>query len=213
MIDGYSILPNGVIKQKSIFNKIQTYDNDYIQTYEEYGEIGIRMSYLRLGNIIGALGYKPREILDVGYGNGDFLRVTRDSGIKSYGSDISGYPTPNGVEFVSWDNVLVNKFEVITFFDCLEHFKDISFVKDLMCDFIVITLPWCHYYIEGDEWFKNWKHRKPDEHLWHFNDESLSNFMKENGYMYISTTNVEDVIRKPIDNNKNILTGIYKKNG
>ena len=67
MLEGYEKLPNGIIKQKKIFKEIMHYDNDYIKMYEGYGESGIRMSYLRLGNIIGTIGRIPVTILDVGY--------------------------------------------------------------------------------------------------------------------------------------------------
>lgn len=209
MIEGYEKLPNGVIKQTKIFNEIMTYDTDYIDTYERLGELGKQMAYLRLGYILGSLGHKPNTILDVGYGNGDFLRAVNGFGIESYGSDISGFPTPKGVEFVRWHEVFFRHYNVITFFDCLEHFEDISFVEDLSCHYIVISLPCCHY--DSDEWFQNWKHRKPDEHLYHFNGESLTNFMSEMGYMPIRIGSPEDAIRKPVDNKTNILTGIFKK--
>lgn len=212
MIKGYEKLNNRLIRQVGFFDKKMIYDKNYIHTYEGYGEVGIRMSHLRLGNIIGSINYIPKNILDVGYGNGDFLRVVNESGIISYGSDISGYPTPFGVDFVNWYDVFNMKFDIITFFDCLEHFEDISFVKDLKCNYVVISLPWCHHNIAGDEWFENWKHRKPDEHLWHFDDFSLTLFMEENGYEIVSINNVEDIIRKPIDGYNNILTGIFKKN-
>ena len=73
-------------------------------------------------------------------------------------------------------------------------------------------IPWCHY--DSDEWFLNWYHRKPNEHLWHFNDKSLTRFFEENGYENIYLGNVEDTIRK--NNNcsekPNILSAIFKKN-
>ena len=75
MIEGYKKLPNGVIKQTKIFNEIMHYDNNYIKMYEDYGEVGLRMSYLRLGNIIGTINRIPVTLLDVGYGSGDFLTV------------------------------------------------------------------------------------------------------------------------------------------
>ena len=56
------------------------------------------------------------------------------------------------------------------------------------CTKIVIT--------QNDEWFESWKHRKPDEHLWHFNRDSLNKFMERMGYVMISSTNIEDTIRK-----------------
>ena len=108
-------------------------------------------------------------------------------------------------------NVFKERFKVITFFDSLEHFEDISFVRNLNCEYVVISLPECHQHVMGDEWFENWKHRKPDEHLWHFSRQSLKKFMQEQGYYCVTYNNVEDVVRKPNDKLPNIITGIFKK--
>ena len=206
MIDNYEILPNGVIHQKTV-NKLKEYDVDYVdERYNSYGEKGMQMAYLRLGYVVGAICDTIHSILDVGYGNGDFLRAC--NGVENvYGNDISEYPLPDGVTFV--EDILKDEYDVITFFDSLEHFEDISFVKDLKAKYIVVSLPMCHN--TSDEWFENWKHRRPDEHLWHFNDQSLWNFMVECGYEYVNMFNVEDTIRKPSDNEINILTGVFKK--
>ena len=41
MIENYEILENGLIKQKSILNKIRTYDYDYVNSsYNQYVEKG-----------------------------------------------------------------------------------------------------------------------------------------------------------------------------
>ena len=63
----------------------------------------------------------------------------------------------------------------------------------------------------SDEWFEDWKHRNPDEHLWHFNDKSLNAFMDDMGYTKIAQSNIEDSIRKSDCEHPNILTGIFKK--
>ena len=104
-----------------------------------------------------------------------------------YGYDVSNYQLPNKVKKV--DSMTDNYFEVITFFDSLEHILDIDFVKNLSCNYICISVPWCHYL--SDEWFKNWYHRRENEHIYHFNEESLKALFKECGYecIYeISTT-------------------------
>ena len=67
-------------------------------------------------------------------------------------------------------------------------------LKDLNCNYICISLPWCHYF--DDDWFDNWKHRKPDEHLWHFDEKSLQKFMTRMGYETINICNLEDVTRQ-----------------
>ena len=165
------------------------------------------MSNLRLGNIIGSISKVPKSILDIGYGSGNFLETAKNLIPYCYGNDISGYTIPPGCEFVS--DIFNQYFEVITFFDSLEHFDDIYFLNALKCNYIVISLPWCHYF--DDDWFENWKHRKPDEHLWHFNSTSLTRFMKSQGFVTINITDIEDSIRKHGFSYSNILTGVFKK--
>ena len=206
MLDNYIQLPNGVIKQVEI-QKIP-YDSNYIQKYNVLGEKGRNMAFYRLGLILGNLGFIPNSILDVGYGNGDFLNACKTIIPNCYGSDISNYNVPDGCSFVN--NIFDQEYDVITFFDSLEHFDDIYFLNKLKCKYIYITLPWCHYF--DDEWFKNWYHRKPNEHLWHFNDKSLINFFKEQGYTNININNFEDAIRKNNLPYSNILGGLFKKN-
>lgn len=208
MIDNYQILPNGLIKQINIKNTLQTYDKKYVdERYNQYGIKGYQMSGIRLGYLISSINKIPESILDVGYGNGDFLSLCSESKIKCYGNDISGYQLPPNVDFV--DNIFNNYYEVISFFDVLEHFEKIDFIKNLNCKYIFISVPWCHNF--NDEWFKNWKHRREDEHLWHFNETSIVNFFEEMGYKLLSKSNVEDTIRKSTDNTENILTCIFEK--
>lgn len=207
MIDNYEKLENGLIRQISISEKTN-YGKEYVDTrYNSYGELCNYMSYLRYGYIVSVLNRFPTSILDVGYGNGSFLSVcARNKQTKCFGNDISDYPVPENCERI-YD--LGGFFDVITFFDSLEHFEDISFVKDLSCNYICISLPECHYF--SDEWFENWKHRRPNEHLWHFSYDSLNNFMKECGFECVSKSNVEDTIRKHEHPYSNILTCIFKK--
>lgn len=207
MLENYELLDNGIIKQKQIFQKID-YNLDYSKIrYDSYGELTNYMSYMRYGYLIGTLGRIPTSIVDVGYGNGSFLNVCKETIQDCYGFDVSDYPVPFGCKKI--DN-LNSFFDVVTFFDSLEHFEDISFVKDLNCNYICISVPYCHYF--SDDWFFEWKHRRPDEHLWHFNETSLINFMESFGYNKINITNVEDNIRKTSNSYQNILVGVFKKN-
>ena len=105
--------------------------------------------------------------------------------------------------------MFIEKYDVVCFFDSLEHFDNIYIIKELKTDYIFISVPWCHNF--SPDWFKSWYHRKPNEHLWHFNKESLLNFMSELGYNCIHTSNIEDTIRKNNKEYSNILTAIFKK--
>ena len=181
---------------------------EYVNTrYVKYGELPTYMGYLRLGNIVGSLGKIPDSILDVGYGDGSFLKVCQNIVPRCYGYDISTYPVPEGCIQVT--DLTESFYDVITFFDSLEHFEDIDFVKDLKCNYTCISVPYCHY--KDDEWFRNWKHRRPNEHLWHFDQTSLTNFMIRMGYELVSGSNIEDTIRKNKENEFNILTCVFKK--
>lgn len=212
MLKNYTKTHDGIIHQDHILNSLQVYDTQYInERYNTYGELGMQMAYYRLGYLLGQLNKTPNSILDIGYGNGDFLRACSKIVTNCYGNDITNYQLPDNVQFI--DNIFSRHFEVITFFDVLEHFEDLEFVSELKCDYILISLPWCHYF--SDEWFYNWKHRRPDEHLWHFDSDALISFFDRMGFDLISISNMEDAIR--VDNNalagnyQNILSGTFKK--
>ena len=203
MLTNYKKDYNDVISQ--VDRNIFKYDSTYVSQYNKMPVEN--MSFLRLGNIIGSIGRCPTSILDVGYGNGSFLRTCSNIIPKCFGHDISGYPLPDGCEFA--DNLFDNHYDVVTFFDSLEHFDDPYFLEKLNCNFICISLPWCHYF--SDDWFANWKHRKPNEHLWHFDEVSITKFMKSQKYSVLNITNIEDAIRKHDFNYQNILTGVFSK--
>jgi Glycosyltransferase family 17/Methyltransferase domain len=185
-----------------------TYDPLYIDKgYGSFKQKVDEMAYLRLGYILGNIHQPINSILDVGYGTGDFLKTCSNIIPNCYGNDLFNDLIPAGCTFIN--DITTQHYDVITFFDSLEHHPSLDFVKDLKCNYVAISLPWCHYH--SDEWFINWKHLKPDEHLHHFNDVSLNNFMSANGFELIAYSNVEDTIRKPVDSYPNILTAVFKK--
>jgi hypothetical protein len=205
MLENYRKHKNGLIEQ--IEKKPFDYNFNYSDNYNRLGEIGTRMAYLRLGHLIGSLGFVPESVMDIGYGNGDFLKACQNIIPKCYASDVSPYPAPEGCEFV--EDPYSIKVEVATFYDVLEHYNDIYDIKNVQANYFVVSLPNCHNF--NDEWFENWKHRKPDEHLWHFNEASLIEFMNEIGYDVMNITNLEDTIRKNGLDYSNILTGVFKR--
>lgn len=206
MIKNYERDKNGVIFQiEKDINAIK-YDHNYIEKGYKNAP-NDEMSYLRLGFLVGAIGKTPRSLLDVGYGNGSFLKVASKLIDNVYGYDCPpAYPIKD-IPIV--DSIHGNYYDVICFFDSLEHFHDINEIKSIKAEYVYISLPWCHYL--SDEWFYQWKHRKENEHLWHFNIESLTKFMSSFGYTKVCHANIEDTIRKCPQNNPNILSAIFKK--
>ena len=202
MLDGYTKLDNGVIFQSDLKCTMK-YDDTYIQkSYKDDAMLNI--AYLRLGFLLGA-GIEKGSILDVGYGFGHFLKLCKKFGFDTYGIEVNDHDISDFASKGSFDQY----YDTITFFDSLEHFQSIDFVKDLKCKNLIISLPWCHYF--SDEWFKNWKHRKYGEHLWHFSESSLINFLNEQGFKINVISNVEDSLRTPVDEHQNILTVVANK--
>ena len=207
MLENYTRLDNGVIQQINVEKIIYNYD--YSNKYNNYGEKANYISYLRLGVLLGLLKKTPVSLVDVGYGNGAFLKACKDTIPNLYGCDISEYPVPEGCTKIDIKDI--SNVDVVCFFDSLEHFDNLSFVKDLDTEYIFISVPWCHYL--SDDWFKNWYHRRENEHLYHFNEESLRKFFDESGYDCVYTGCYEDIIRvnptvKPL---QNILSGLFIK--
>jgi hypothetical protein len=206
MLDNYSINEDGLIYQDK--KEPFIYDVQYVKDrYDTYGELNSYISHLRLGYILGSINEPINSILDIGYGNGAFLKTCKKSIPKCYGFDITNYNVPENVTFVNdWLN---QEADVVTFFDVLEHFEDPYVIKSLKAKYVVVSVPWCHY--TSDEWFENWKHRRPNEHLWFFNEKNIHNFAISTGYKVLNYRNLEDVIRTSIGSLENILTFTLQK--
>lgn len=211
MIPNYQLTEENIIKQ--IDRKPFIYNYKYSNNYnsKEYQKESTILNSLRLGLVVLANdGKYPESVLDVGYGNGDFLQLAKRKIDECSGYDVSDYPVPKGCWKVF--NMFDKYHEVITFWDSLEHFEDIYFVKNLRCKIVCISLPWCHWQSNlDDEWFENWKHRKPDEHLWHFNPASMKKFMTSQGYELIVECDIEDLVRKGVDGKPNIYSSAWRK--
>ena len=207
MLDNYEQLPNGVIRQKTITCPM-VYNIAYAQDYNKYGARGRELAHLRLGVLVGGMGRLPRSVLDVGFGNGEFLRVCREAGIETcLGTDVTGASPPEGCSLIT--DPVKAEIELTCMYDSLEHMPDIGWLWQLKSQWLMVTVPWCHYF--SPEWFERWHHRKPDEHLWHFNNSSLVRFMAEMGWEPVFVNHYEDIIRLGRDEHPNILCALFRR--
>ena len=111
--------------------------------------------------------------------------------------------------FSKFKDIASTGINICLYVDKYSYEYTIEFVKDLKCGVICISVPHCHY--KDDSWFEEWKHRRPNEHLWHFDKNSLSNFMTRMEFVLVSSSNIEDTIRKNKKEESNILTCIFRK--
>jgi hypothetical protein len=204
---------NYVIDQFGVVHQLNpepyVYDETYASTYDtpEYKTKSDILQAIRLGFISAAHGDFINSLIDVGFGNGAFMKFAKQHIKLVAGIDVTAVNVPDGC-------YKLDKFEpadVVTFHDCLEHIPDLMFVRDIPAKTIVISLPYCHISDKGLTWFENeYPHLKKNEHLHHFDEQSLIRFMDNMGWYCTAVSTHEDIIRKrPID--KNILSAAFKR--
>lgn len=155
----------------------------------------------------------PMSLLDMGFGNGDFLRKASEVFDQCFGYDIvKEQPMPDGCKRI--DDPFKQYADVATFWDSLEHFPDpYGTIQRLRAKFVCVSAPYCHWKShEDDEWLQNWRHLKPNEHLYHFTPQSLRRMMESLGYKCIVENAVfEDEVRIGPDDKQNIFSAAYKR--
>ena len=202
--DGYEICKaTGALK--SISREVTAkYDHAYVARYENYPQA--ELSKIR-ARIVMEHAKNFDTICDVGFGTGAFLsEIGHARPMTSLnGFDVSPYPPPWFVRIEPrWQE---KEWDVVTFFDSLEHFVELPKVR---AKFVIVSVPWFHSFEDG-QWFANWKHRRPGEHLWHFDPSSLARVFEAMGMREIYCGNPEDEIRKPTDGLPNILTMVFAR--
>jgi predicted TPR repeat methyltransferase len=214
MIDNYRIDEFGVIHQVE-FTPI-TYDKQYISYYEDLSDRTIKLGYQRLGCILGLMGRIPDSVLEIGYGTGTFIEAAQITGVADCaGYDIARYPLPAGVRFVDWEAALDREWDLVAMFDVLEHIPDLSFLGRLNAKNLALAVPYCRYRElgeAGDAWFRDWRMLLPNEHLHHFDRESLTALLDHHGFDCVSLNTFEDGIRvRPGEKGPNILCGFFSR--
>jgi hypothetical protein len=170
-----------------------SYDEDYVAS--RYGKYttGEALNHIRYEFLDGFHG----TLLDIGYGDGSFLKFCEKRGWKGYGYDIN--PTDYGVSRKTFSEILREPFDVITLFDSLEHMDDFSWVKELRCKLLVISTPYTPCDFPANQ---EYKHYRPLEHFHYFNPRCL--IAEFGNPVFLSTK--EDHVRGTLGDFPNILT-------
>jgi hypothetical protein len=210
MLDNYRIDGFGVIHQIE-YTPI-AYDRTYLSYYEAKSDRTIKLGYQRLGWLLGLLRRMPTSVLEIGYGTGSFIEAARITGVpRCAGCDIADFPLPDGVEFLGWDKALDPSWDLVAMFDVLEHIPDLSFLARLKTGYLALAVPYCRWRDLGDEWFRSWRMRLPNEHLHHFDPESLVALLATHGFEAVTLNSFEDGIRlRPGETGPNILSGLFR---
>lgn len=159
----------------------KVYDTDYAAGYERYRNSPINKAlhkFRREFTLDSAPPFKGHKtLLDFGCATGEFCR----SVASSY--EVYGYDINKAYEAV-WrrDEMGINystklpgniEFDVVTFFDSIEHVEDpMGLVRLLNAKVVVVSIP-----IMSKQFWINSKHLKPREHLHYFTTRSLFGMM------------------------------------
>ena len=164
-----------------------------------------QMSNLRWDFIQAHLGLSAgSNILDVGYGNGAFLKCAKLAGMAIYGIDV--HSEDFGIPNITFDTHI--DFDLICFFDSLEHFPEFDAIFNLSSKAVVVSVP------NRPQWFlrspSKWRHFKPGEHLHYFSPESLEHFLGRWGFeTKIAEDYPEDSIRGKLAFDGQIYDNVY----
>ena len=193
------------------------YDRSYDIKYNRYSrtEAGKKIGELRKGcvrrHVFQTNG--RLRLLDFGCGSGSFIDSFFENDIVATGYDVNPHGYYNDI------SVLFGKYEILTFWDCLEHLKDPKkIIKSLNPIYVFVCTPSTDDWKEKTEYRKEpknltkWRHYMPYEHRHYFNECSLKMFLKSCNYEILEV-NYDESGPRPGGGDKNILTIAAKRTG
>ena len=157
----------------------------YTEDYKKIQKTTVEMSWLRLGflfSVISPTIAKKFVACDVGSGNGCFAKEASrffEKGIRQY--DLSG-------ESISREELIKTHWDIIFLTDVLEHFESIDDLFDISFDYGFFSFPETP---KVDDWKQlvNWRHFRPNEHIWCLYADGMKQWVEAHGYEVISVGN------------------------
>jgi hypothetical protein len=169
------------------------------------------MSDLRWAFIASRLNLPASSrVLDVGYGNGAFLKRAKAAKMSIFGIDL--HHEDFGIPIVGFDTE--QDYDLVCFFDSIEHFPDFAPIYRLKTRHVIVSIPNTPDFILTTP--RKWRHFKPGEHLHYFSPDSLDTLMRNWGFsIRLAQDHPEDQLRGKltIDGRSydNIHTAIYTR--
>jgi SAM-dependent methyltransferase len=200
--------PAGAFRQKDLTPAVE-YDAAYLDRMARRGVLKAHALAAARLNVLEAFVPEARSMLDFGCGIGQFVNLARTCGWDARGHDVAPGDEPWRVDYAAAAAV---PWQVVTFFDSLNHLTAPDrVVRSLSPGWVMVSVPECHSPASRD-WFMSWEHRRPGEHLWHWNRPMLDQWFWLLGYEPVMHSHFEDDLRGRYHPDlPNILTAIYRQ--
>lgn len=175
------------------------YGEEYFKKYQalDAGPISDALNLFRINQVIEILqGGDAYDVLDVGIGSGRFVSLLTDkvqtlelSEVEVSGTDIN----PFAIQWLEKRNQigsLYGHYDVLTFWDSLEHFRDPRVPLRAAAKWAIVSLP----IFRDAEHALSSKHFRPDEHFWYWTREGFRMFAHTNGFDVVDVRITESLI-------------------
>lgn len=182
-------LAKGVAYQADMGAAPVEYDDKYHDHYQalEGSSVAVSLNAMRVA-MVARNSHEGATVLDIGAGCGTFVRAARSWGFLAYGFDI----IPKTVERLKDIGAFADNpegFEVVTFWDSLEHIEDPETVLGRISKgaLVVVAIP----VFEDLKRVRESKHFKPGEHLYYFTAQGFVAWMALHGFRLLETSTHE----------------------
>ena len=202
-------LPTGYEYKHGFIHQCERKEYNYDVDYKGRQSTNVAMSFLRIGWLSASVPFEElREfnVVDVGSGNGEYAKCAKTvfKSVSEY--DLSG-------ETISRRELMETNWDLAVFSDVVEHYPDLNEFLEIPWEYAQVSFPETPD-VESFEELKNWRHFKPNEHLWYMTGEGFIEWAtKEDPKIEVVNSGCcEDMIRKRWnDDTQNIATVLLKR--
>lgn len=163
-----------------------TYDGRYFVQYVRMADtpMGAQLTAARVQMVAR---HYDGSLLDVGIGAGQFVL---GRGRDTYGYDIN----PHAVQWLQerslYQDMYVESFRALSFWDSLEHIPDPGAAVARAGEWVFVSLP----IFESPEHCLASRHYKPGEHLWYWTDAGLRRWFARQGFECVEHNMMETAL-------------------
>jgi SAM-dependent methyltransferase len=165
------------------------YDDDYFDKYASYEDTPVANALNRgRCSLLARHAAEGASVLDIGAGCGTFVRAAAAWGFESRGFDV----IQKTVQYLRSIKAYASNpalFEVVTFWDSLEHIDKPGELLDQVRpgSVVLVAIP-----IFEDLWrIRESKHYRPGEHLYYFTESGFINWMALRGFRLLEISDHE----------------------